>query len=545
MRFLLAWFWLAASASLVFGCETTEPGAGSNTNWLKPCDADAPCGDAFSCVCGVCTAPCETTCADLPNSVCAGSESAVVRELCGGQSLDRAATGMCLPVCSAEEPCAAGQLCLDGSCLQLASVDDSASGCVAGAELSVGTGGIALEARYGTLFGNGLYLPVAYDDRPTDWTEPTDPAPIVVFVTNPSGDRLADCPVRFIAGDGSGSAFANRAASDKDGTLFAYWVAGNQREQALTASLVDQNGVVKSVSVSGTAYANDEGPQSTDEAAVVATRPATVRLGYDLPATSNGLRVVLSPSTYPHHAFYSAVNIDGFFAGLQNTSDVDAQAEDVSDADRVLIASVWNLAEGDAQQLYGMDSLECGPHGQDLGGIRCTLAGAWQPEQAYVFQLERTTLAMGETGPDYEALGYLTEPCASAAGCTDYTLWYGTPDALDTLQRVVAYRYQSGDLAGSFGSFIQPYSDLPEQKSCLATPAYDAHFLPFVQNGDTYEPVLEASFGATYTSWHNEVCANYSAEPEAAGFHLVTGGPRPLGRPELPDDPARLLTLPQ
>ncbi|HEX2876409.1 MAG TPA: hypothetical protein VHP33_34385 [Polyangiaceae bacterium] len=544
MRRLVAWFWLAASAGLVWGCETTEPGAGSNTNWLRPCDEDAPCGDALSCVCGVCTAPCDEACSELPNAVCAQAESAVVRELCGELPLD-GATGICLPACSVDAPCEPGQLCLDGTCLQLATVDDSASGCVAGAQLQIGTGGVELEARYGTVFGSGLYLPVAYDERPVDWVELTDPAPIVVFVTNQGGARLADCPVRFVTGEGSGLAFANRPDGDNDGTLYAYWVAGNRREQTLTATLVDQKGVVRSLSVSGTAYANDEGPQAADDAATVATRPATVQLGYALPDTSNGLRVVVSPSTYPHHAFYSVVNIDGFFAGLQNTSDLDASIDDVPDADRVLIASVWNLAEGDAQQLYGMDGLDCGPHDQDLGGIRCTLAGAWQPEQAYVFQLERTTLATGEAGPDYEALGYLTEPCASAAGCTDYTLWFGTPEAPDELQRVVAYRYQSGELAGSFGSFIQPYSDLPEQNSCLATPAYDALFLPFVQNGDVYEPVLEADFSAAYLSWHNEICANYAADPEAGGFHLVTGGAEPLGRPVLLGETARLLTLPQ
>lgn len=534
----------AAGALVVSGCETTEPGAGSNTNWLRPCDDDAPCGDELSCLCGVCSAPCEASCPDLPDAVCAAPGSARQSVLCGELASDAAATGICLPACSDEAPCNAGQLCLDGSCVQLASATDADSGCVAGAELRVGTGGVELEARYGTVFGNGLYLPVAYDEQPADWVEPTDPAPIVVFVTSPSGDRLADCPVRFITGDGSGAAFANRAASDQNGTIYAYWVAGDQRDQTVTAALVDQAGAVQSLSVSGTAYANDEGPAATDDAATVATRPATVRLGFDLPDTSNALRVLLSPTSYPHHAFYSAVNIDGFFAGLQNTSDLDASTGDVPAEDRVLIASVWNLAAGDAQQLYGTLGLDCGPHSQDLGGIRCTLAGAWQPEQAYVFQLERTTLAMGEAGPDYAALGYLDEPCASAAGCTDYTLWYGTPDALDDLQRVVAYRYPSGELAGSFGSFIQPYLELSEQNSCLQTPAYDAHFLPFVQSGDSFEPVLQADFSAAYSSWHNEVCANYAATPEATGFRLITGGPRPLGRPQLLDEPARVLTLP-
>jgi hypothetical protein len=427
--------------------------------------------------------------------------------------------------------------------LQLASADDAASGCMPGAKLSVSAAGVALSARHGTLFGDGLYLPVAYDERPADWTEPTSPMAILATVTTPNDDALEGCVVRFVTGEGSGAAFADRPVTDKNGHMAAYWVAGAERQQSLKAVLVDRNGVVTSRNLDGTAYANDEGPQSTEEAATVATTAATVRLSFALPEASNSLRVTLSAATYPHHAFYSAVNIDGFFAGLQNTSDLDALTDDVPDADRILLASVWNLAEGDAQLLYSTAGLDCGPHDQGLGGIRCTLSGAWQPGQDYVFELERTTLALGEAGPDYAALGYVTDACASAAGCTDYTLWFGTDPESDW-QRVVAYRYQSGDRAGWFGSFIQPYLDLPAQTSCLLTPQYDAHFLPFVHDGAAFTPVLNADFSAAYLSWHNEVCANYAATPESNGFRLVTGGPRPLGPPLLPDEPARSLTLP-
>jgi hypothetical protein len=347
-----------------------------------------------------------------------------------------------------------------------------------------------------------------------------------------------------LAGDGSGSAFPDSASTDENGEIAAYWVAGAQREQQLSAVLVDARGQVASQTETGTAYANDEGPQSTDAARVVATRPATVHLRYDLPATSSTLRVVLSAATFPHYAFYSAVNIAGFFAGLQNTSDLDALSDEVADADRILIASVWNLAEGDAQQLYGMSGLDCGPHDQDLGGIRCTLPGAWQPGHDYVLELQRTTLAEGEVGDGYAALGYSTDPCVSAAGCTDYTLLFGDAAMPDELERVVAYRYQSGGVSSSFGSFIQPYSELPAQNSCLFTPEYSAVFQPFVQANAAFEAVLDADFSATYASWHNEVCANYAASTDASGFRLTTGGPRPLGRPELPDEPARTLTLP-
>jgi hypothetical protein len=522
-------------------CNNADPGAGSNTNWLRVCAADSECADGLSCWCGVCTAPCQTSCADLPNAVCARTGSASLREQCAGAVLPD--SGMCLPACGDGVSCDAGQFCSDGACIQLAGPGPTIASCGAGAQLELKSAATELQARYGTLFADALYLPVSYDERPLDWSEPATPTPIVARVSDAQGAPVGGCGVRFLTGDGSGSAFAQAGKTDKNGEVLAYWVAGDEREQTLSAALVDADGAVVSQSVSGTAYANDEGPQSDDAARATATRPATVRLHYALPESATRLRVVVSAATFPHHAFYSAVNIDGFFAGLQNTSDLDARTEDVPDADRVLIASVWNLPEGDAQQLFAVDGLDCGPHSQDLGGIRCFLPAAWQPGQDYVLELERTTLAMGEAGLGYAELGYSTEPCASAAGCTDYTLFFGAP-ADTSLARVVAYRYQSGTVATSFGSFIQPYSELPRQNSCLLTPEYDARFLPLVEGEAGFEAVRSATFSADYLSWHNEVCANYEAASDAAGYRLVTGGPEPLGRPELPDEPSRSLTLP-
>jgi hypothetical protein len=350
--------------------------------------------------------------------------------------------------------------------------------------------------------------------------------------------------VRFITGEGSGAAFADATTTDENGQVLAYWVAGDQREQLLEATLIDQQGRLATARLEATAYANDEGPQVSDGAPAPATRPSTLRLSYALPETARRVRVVLAADGYPHHAFYSALSRPGFFAGLQNTSDRDVPGSDVPDSERILIASVWNLPDGDAQQLFGIDGLDCGPHAQDLGGIRCTLSGAWQAGQAYAFELERTPLALGESAPGYAALGYVDEPCASSAGCTDYSLFFGAADAPEPPLRIVAYRYQSAVPSGDFGSFVQPYLELPAQTSCLSTPVYAARFQPFVQRGDSFEPLAQAEFSATYRSWANEVCANYAAEPEASGFRLVTGGPRPLGRPQLPDEPARALALP-
>jgi hypothetical protein len=538
----LSWL-LAACALALLRCNTADPGAGSNTNWLRPCLEDDECRDGLSCLCGICTAPCDAECSELPRAICAPAGSASHAETCGeelGQVLEPA--GLCLPACGPEAACAAGQLCKDGGCLQLAAADDADTGCRAVSLLELSAGGLELQARHGTLFGDALYLPVAYEERPASWVEPMSPAPIVARATDAAGETVAGCQVRFITGEGSGSAFADTRSTDLNGEVTAYWVAGEEREQVLSAAIVGEGGRVMSADLPGTAFANDEGPQATD-AAVNVARPATLRLNYAPPDTATLLRVRIGASSFPHHAFYAALTSEGFFSGLQNTSDLDALSEDVPSEDRILIASVWHTADTAAELLFQVEGLECGPHYQETGGIRCTLGSAWVTGAEYFFTLERTSLLQGESGPGYAELGYLDTPCASAAGCTDYTLYFADATDEDSMQRVVAYRYQAV-VGNGFGSFVQPYIEIEGQNSCLATPRYEATFSPYALVDGTFERVEQAGFSANYQTWHNEVCANYAAATDVSGFQLITGGPEVLDRPELPGDPARELSLP-
>lgn len=436
--------------------------------------------------------------------------------------------------------CGAGQLCLDGACIELAPPAPRTSGCGSGASLELVSA--LLEARYGTLFSEALYLPVEYAERPADWTEPALPAALTARVTDKRGQPVAGCAVRFITGEGSGIAFAKAEATDADGEVTAYWVAGNARRETLSAALVQDDGKVSTQDIDALAYANDEAAQSPAAERTVTALPTTLHLNYDLPATATRWRVSVSPQTLPPHAFYAPIALSGFFTGIQNMSDIDPVKGEVPDADRTLIASVWNLADGDAQQLFGVDDLNCSAHDQGRGGIRCLLPSAWSLGESYVFELERRSLVQGENVPEYEQLGYSTEPCASAAGCTDYTVFFGT--SADDLTRVLAYRYQSGSLERSFSSFVQPYASLPNQNSCLATPSYDVTFLPSLEMDGEFEPLASAAFTADYASWQNHVCANYAASTEMNGYRLVTGGPTPLGAPLLPGEPPRRLTLP-
>ena len=118
MSWLLGAVWLFSGALLLPSCETTDPGAGSNTNWLRSCESDGECGEGLSCTCGVCSRVCEDDCSLLPDAECAPLGSARLRTQCGDAE---APSGLCLPVCVDSASCAPGQLCVDGGCVALLS----------------------------------------------------------------------------------------------------------------------------------------------------------------------------------------------------------------------------------------------------------------------------------------------------------------------------------------------------------------------------------------------------------------------------------------
>jgi hypothetical protein len=108
----------------LFACnpERSEPSVGSNSNWLRACEAVADCGDdAPACVCGACSERCssDADCEALPGARCALATDPAASASCGSQ-----ATGLCLPRC---EPgaCQDGQVCVAGACV-LAALPDAA-----------------------------------------------------------------------------------------------------------------------------------------------------------------------------------------------------------------------------------------------------------------------------------------------------------------------------------------------------------------------------------------------------------------------------------
>lgn len=93
---------------LACGGNAVSPGARleSNTNWLRSCESDADCSGDFSCLCNMCSLPCEESaaCGALAGALCSLSCSAAP------------VAGMCVLGCSSSSDCEGGFVCVDSEC---------------------------------------------------------------------------------------------------------------------------------------------------------------------------------------------------------------------------------------------------------------------------------------------------------------------------------------------------------------------------------------------------------------------------------------------
>lgn len=90
----------------------TDPSLGTETNWLKSCNADSEC-EGLRCECGICTRRCsDAQSCGWDNAVCSTPESEAVSSLC---TAEKPTANLCLPAC--QQTCAAGLLCVGGACI--------------------------------------------------------------------------------------------------------------------------------------------------------------------------------------------------------------------------------------------------------------------------------------------------------------------------------------------------------------------------------------------------------------------------------------------
>jgi hypothetical protein len=115
---LLAACFVAVSCSGGSG----SPNAGSNTNWLRTCEASEECGAGLECVCGVCTIACASDQECLGRdeaAMCVATDDASLADACTTADLDRARR-ICVLACERDADCAgAGEArtCEAGRCV--------------------------------------------------------------------------------------------------------------------------------------------------------------------------------------------------------------------------------------------------------------------------------------------------------------------------------------------------------------------------------------------------------------------------------------------
>jgi hypothetical protein len=121
--------WVTLGCIVLCACaKSIEPSPNENTNWLGMCDADADCGQAAACLCGVCSMPCDTHAwcertSGAP-SRCVSEASPKLDAQCGEPS---PSASICVASCTSDGDCAAygrGSHCERGVCLSAANAFD-------------------------------------------------------------------------------------------------------------------------------------------------------------------------------------------------------------------------------------------------------------------------------------------------------------------------------------------------------------------------------------------------------------------------------------
>ena len=123
MKREIAWLVLAV---LVGACtKTTQPLHDKNTNWLRSCSAEAECGSALSCLCGLCTQACGSSahCGEGEGASCVATASGALAAQCSRADA-REAVAVCASGCKRDRDCAASGddwQCRAGVCVAPAS----------------------------------------------------------------------------------------------------------------------------------------------------------------------------------------------------------------------------------------------------------------------------------------------------------------------------------------------------------------------------------------------------------------------------------------
>src|SRR6188768_2053347 len=186
---------------------------------------------------------------------------------------------------------------------------EAAAPCPAGSVVQK-TSAAALYSWPGTVFGSSAL---------SGQGENHQPSKLQVQVTN-AGQPVAGCEVRFRASEGDGWGFAASKLTDAQGNLYGYWTAGKPGTNHISAVIALEGGGESLVDFSGTVVEHE-------------TRTDSVHLYYDVDASYSEFKVRITPLSAPPATYYSALNWQDSYAGIQFDGDAS-----------LVIFSVWDAA---------------------------------------------------------------------------------------------------------------------------------------------------------------------------------------------------------
>lgn len=331
------------------------------------------------------------------------------------------------------------------------------------------------------------------------------PSKLQVQVTK-DGQPVAGCEVQFRAATGNGWGFGASKVTDQQGNLYGYWTAGEAGQNAISAVIALEGGSESAVSFTG-----DVAPHES--------RTDSVHLYYDVDDSYTEFKVRITPLTAPRATYYSALNWQDSYAGIQFDGDT-----------TTVIFSVWDAGgekakitdEGACNALVGFGGEGTGTscrlkfppskHGAVAG-----LPDDYRLEPGNTYELH-LSMAASESGGTAHSLTF-----------TDLTRDIG-PISVGTQTTGTAFKG-----GGHASSFVEEWT---EHGDCLSNTRAVLYHGQRAKVGGSWQDVQSAAFSPNYITTNNEVCGNYLARELAGTLLMSSGGQDYVGRPFVPGDNA-------
>ena len=371
----------------------------------------------------------------------------------------------------------------------------AAASCPAGSVIQK-VGSPTLHSWPGTVFGSAPLSGQGENHAPTK---------LQVRVTK-DDQPVAGCEVRFRAAADNGWGFGASKVTDQQGNLYGYWTAGKAGQNGLSAVIALEGGGESAVSFSGSVAEHE-------------SRTDSVHLYYDVDDSYTEFKVRITPLTAPPATYYSALNWQDSYAGIQFDGDT-----------TTVIFSVWDAGgekakitdEGACNALVGFGGEGTGTscrfklppskHGAIAG-----LPSDYRLEPGNTYELH-LSMASSPNGGTAHSLTF-----------TDLTRGIG-PISVGTQTTGTAFKG-----GGHASSFVEEWT---EHGDCLSNTRAVLYHGQRAKVGGSWQDLQSASFSPNYITTNNEVCGNYLARELDGTFLMSSGGKDYVGRPFVPGDNA-------